>query len=63
MNGQAAPAHPATPEASLALVVPAAQARAAAALKRFDEAIQALLDAPLDTARVLEWTTLRATTA
>ena len=62
MNGQAASALPATPEATLVLVSPAAQARAAAALKRFEEAIQGLLESPLDEGRVLEWTTLRAIT-
>lgn len=59
MHGQAASALPATPEGTLALVAPAAQAKAQAALKRFEEAVQSWLDAPLDAARVLEWTTLR----
>jgi hypothetical protein len=60
MNGQAASALPATPEASLTLVGPVAHTRARAALKRFEEAVQSLLDTPLDEARVREWTTLRA---
>ena len=60
MNGQAATALPATPEATLTLVGAAAQAKAAAALKRFEEAIQGLLETPLDEGRVAEWTTLRA---
>ena len=60
MNGQAASALPATPEASLTLVGPAAQAKAAVVLKRFEEAIQGLLETPLDESRVAEWTTLRA---
>jgi hypothetical protein len=59
MNGQAASALPATPEGTLTLVAPAAEARAKAALERFEEAVQRLLDSPLDAARVLEWTTLR----
>lgn len=59
MTGQAASAHPATPEPMLTLVAPAAQAKAAAAMKRFEQAIQSILDAPLDAARVAEWTTLR----
>ena len=59
MNGQAASALPATPEPMLTLVSPAAQATARAALARFEQAIQSVLDAPLDAARVLEWTTLR----
>jgi hypothetical protein len=60
MNGQAASALPATPETSLTLVGPAAQTKARAALKRFEEAVQSLLDTPLDEGRVQEWTTLRA---
>ena len=60
MNGQAASALPATPEGTLTLVVPAAQAKARAALKRFEAAIQSVLDSPLDADRVVEWTTLRA---
>lgn len=60
MNGQAASALPATPEPVLTLVSPAAQARARAALMRFEETIQSVLDAPLDAARVAEWTALRA---
>ena len=59
MHGQAASALPATPEGTLVLVAPAAQAKARAALKRFEDAIQGLLDSPLDAARVAEWTTLR----
>lgn len=62
MNGQAASALPATPEATLTLVGPAAQARAAAALKRFEQSIQGLLETRLDEGRVVEWTTLRALT-
>ena len=62
MNGQAASALPDTPEATLTLVAPAARARARAALKRFEEAVQSLLDTPLDEGRVVEWTTLRAIT-
>jgi len=62
MNAQAASALPATPETSLTFVAPAAQARAAAALKRFEEAVQAWLESPLDEGRVREWTTLRAIT-
>ena len=60
MNGQAASALPATPESTLTLVGPRAQARAQAALKRFEAAIQSVLDSPLDADRVVEWTTLRA---
>ena len=50
---------PATPEVDLVLVAPEARARTAATMKRFEQAIQSLLDAPLDAARVLEWATLR----
>lgn len=55
----AATAFPATPEATLALVGAAAETRVQWALKRFEAAIQSVLDAPLDAARVLEWTRLR----
>lgn len=55
----AATAFPATPELTLALVGPAADARVQSALKRFEAAIQSVLDAPLDPARVLEWARLR----
>jgi hypothetical protein len=60
MTTQAAPALPATPEVSLALVGPLAEALAQDGLRRFEEAIQRLLDAPLDAALVLEWTRLRS---
>lgn len=63
MHGQAASALPATPEGTLVPVAPATQAKARAALKRFEDAIQSLLDSPLDAARVAEWTTLRAVTS
>ncbi len=55
-----AAAFPATPEADLVLVAPAARARAGSALARFEQAIQSVLDTPLDAGRVLEWTVLRA---
>ncbi|HEX2295109.1 MAG TPA: hypothetical protein VHN37_07355 [Actinomycetota bacterium] len=45
------------------LVTPAARARAEAALKRFEESIQALLDAPLNADLVGEWTAFRALNA
>lgn len=54
-----AAAYPATPEATFALVGPETGARTHSALARFELAIQSLLDAPLDAARVLEWTALR----
>ncbi|HYO60449.1 MAG TPA: hypothetical protein VEU29_00955 [Actinomycetota bacterium] len=60
MKAQAAAEVQATPEVTLALVGPAAEATAQAALNRFEAAIQSVLDAPLDAARVLEWTRLRA---
>lgn len=60
MKAQAAPALPATPQVSFAVVGPVAEARVQHGLRRFEEAIQSLLDAPLDAARVLEWTTLRS---
>lgn len=60
MKAQAAPEFQATPEVTLSLVGPAAEAVAHAALKRFETAIQSVLDAPLDEGRVLEWTRLRA---
>jgi hypothetical protein len=59
MQAQAATASPATSEATLALVGPVAIGRAQAALKRFEDSIQSLLDNPLDASRVLEWTRLR----
>ena len=46
MTAQVAPA---TPDVALG-----------AALERFEKTIQTWLDAPLDAARVLEWTRLRA---
>ena len=52
MKAQAAQSFPAAPEA-----------RARAALKRFEEAIQSVLEQPLDAASVAEWTTLRALTS
>ena len=58
-NSQAAaPALLATP--ALSLLGAAAEAAAQDALKLFQDSIQSLLDTPLDAARVLEWTTLRA---
>lgn len=59
MKAQAAQALPAPPEANLTLVGPAAEARARAALKRFEETIQSILESPLDAAKVAEWTRLR----
>jgi hypothetical protein len=59
MQAQAA-AYPATPEATFALVGPETASRTQSALARFELAIQSVLDAPLDAARVLEWTSLRA---
>lgn len=56
----AAPAFPATPESSIVLVGSSAETRVRAALKRFEHAVQNVLDAPLDADQVLEWTTLRA---
>ncbi|MDQ3983102.1 MAG: hypothetical protein M3271_10530 [Actinomycetota bacterium] len=63
MKAQAAPALPATPSANLSLVGSAAEARALTALERFEEAIQSVLDTPLDPVRVFEWTRLRAVSA
>ncbi len=63
MKAHAASAPPATPAAKLSLAGPAAEARAQAALKRFEEAIQSVLDSPLDSQRVLEWTRLHALSA
>lgn len=60
MNGQTAPALPATPETNLTLVGPVGEALVTLARKRFEEAVQSVLDAPLDVARVAEWTRLRA---
>lgn len=60
MKAQAAPALPATPEVNLAVVGPVAEALVQDALRRFEEAIQSLLETPLDAARVLEWTRLRS---
>lgn len=60
MNGQAASALPATPATNLLLVGPLEEALVTLARKRFEDAVQALLDAPLDVARVAEWTKLRA---
>ncbi len=37
------------------------QTQAAAALRRFEEAIQSVLDTPLDAAKVAEWARLRWT--
>lgn len=59
MQAQAA-AHPATPEPGFSIVGPWAEAMAQTALDRFEQAIQSVLDSPLDAARVLEWTRLRA---
>lgn len=59
MEAQAA-AHPATPETTFSVVGQEAEARVQFSLKRFEEAIQSVLDTPLDAARVLEWTSLRA---
>lgn len=58
MQAQAA-AHPATPESGFSVVGPRLEAAARAALARFDDAIQSLLDNPLDATRVREWTRLR----
>lgn len=60
MQAQAATASPATPETTLALVGSTAEALVELARTRFDEAIQSLLEAPLDAAKVLEWTSFRA---
>lgn len=60
MKAQAASELHATSEVKLSLVGPAAEARARAALQRFEIAIQSVLDAPLDAGRVVEWTRLRA---
>ncbi|HEX2058222.1 MAG TPA: hypothetical protein VHI71_07620 [Actinomycetota bacterium] len=60
MKAQAAQALPAAPDVNLIVVGPAAEARARAALKRFEEAIQSFLDSPLDAAMVAEWTRLRS---
>ncbi len=63
MKAQAAPALSATPSANLDLARPAAEARALTALERFEEAIQSVLDTPLDPVRVFEWTRLRTLSA
>ena len=58
-NAQAASqVFPATP--ALALLGATAETAAQDALKLFQNSIQNLLDTPLDAARVLEWTSLRA---
>lgn len=59
MQAQAT-ASPAAPATILALVGPTAEALVELARKRFEEAVQSLLDAPLDAAKVLEWTSFRA---
>ena len=62
MQAQAV-AHPATPESGTSVVGAWAQAMAQNALDRFEQAIQSVLDSPLDADRVLEWTRLRAVAA
>lgn len=59
MDAQAAQVSPAPPAAPLTVVPPAAEARARAALRRFEEAIQSVLETPLEVGRVAEWTRLR----
>jgi hypothetical protein len=60
MNAQAATVSPAAPATTLGLVGPLAEALLQLTRQRFDEAIQSVIDAPLDAAKVLEWTRLRA---
>lgn len=60
MQARAATSYPATPEPSFVVVGPRAEARARARLQRFQEAIQSVLDTPLDATRVFEWTRHRS---
>ena len=63
MQAQAATGFTATPEASFTLVGREVEAMARTGLQRFEQSIQSILEAPLDTDRVLEWIRLRTMAA
>ncbi len=63
MHAQAVTGSTAAPEASFTIVGRDAEAVARAGLQRFQQAIQNILDSPLDAACVAKWTQLRAVAA